>query len=207
MSETRPPERVAARGRIIELVELPQPDGRVFEMARRAPGVRLIIADLPAHKLLLTREFRRELDDYDYRLPGGKVFDTLDEYADYRADDKDLQQAAAKKAVAEAREEAGMSVDGVSFVAKSTLGTTMEWDLYIFAATNFSKHADGQALEAGEQIDEVGWYDFAKVEQMILGGQMQEERVALALLRWLKREHAGLQPGGNLSNGKPLGSN
>jgi len=51
----------------------------VFETARRAPGVRLII--VRDGQMLITREFRNELDDYDYRLPGGKVFDTLDEYS------------------------------------------------------------------------------------------------------------------------------
>jgi len=37
--------------------------------------------DDPA-KILLSREYRSELDRYDYRLPGGKVFDTLAEYHD-----------------------------------------------------------------------------------------------------------------------------
>lgn len=45
---------------------------RGWEKVARAPGVRLILDDQKAGKILLTREFRRELGDYDYRLPGGK---------------------------------------------------------------------------------------------------------------------------------------
>jgi hypothetical protein len=41
--------------------------------------VRIIIQN-EEKKILLTKEFRYELDAYDWRLPGGKVVDTLDEY-------------------------------------------------------------------------------------------------------------------------------
>ena len=33
-------EYIIAKGKIFELVQTKQPDGRVFEVARRAPGVR-----------------------------------------------------------------------------------------------------------------------------------------------------------------------
>ena len=79
------PEEIFAAGKLFELVHLPQPDGRVFELARRAPGVRLIICDRQNKTILLTKEFRQELDGWDYRLPGGKVFDSLDEYEAFRA--------------------------------------------------------------------------------------------------------------------------
>lgn len=73
-------EDIVAKGRIFELVQTVQPDGRVFEVARRAPGVRVIIANKAKEQILLTKEFRQELSDWDYRLPGGKVYDTLDDY-------------------------------------------------------------------------------------------------------------------------------
>ena len=41
-------EVIYARGKLFELVQQKQPDGRVFEVARRAPGVRVIIADKTA---------------------------------------------------------------------------------------------------------------------------------------------------------------
>ena len=176
-------EKIYAAGKMFELVHATQPDGRVFEIARRAPGVRVIIADKIAKKLLLTKEFRRELNAYDFRLPGGKVFDSLAEFEAFRKTGNDIIVPAAAKAKAEAAEEAGMAVDTVTFYKKSTLGATVEWDLYVFEASDFTDHADGQSLEEGEQIDDVGWYDFAAVEQMILRGDMQEDRVALIVLR------------------------
>ncbi len=178
-------ETIYASGKLFELVHVAQPEGRVFELARRAPGVRVLIADRTAKKLLLTREFRQELDGYDYRLPGGKVFDSLAEYEEFRRSGEDMLAAAQRKAQAEAAEEAGIGVEATQFFKKSTLGATVEWDLYVFEATKWHELADGQSLEPGEQIDEVGWYDFAEVQRMALSGEMQEERIALIVLQWL----------------------
>ena len=178
-------ENIVARSRLFELVELPQPDGRNFEVARRAPGVRLIIVDQEHWKVLLTKEFRREIDGYDWRLPGGKVFDSLEEYEAFRKSGKDIMSVAMAKAKAEATEEAGIRVDDLSFFKKSTLGATVEWDLYVFEASTWQVHTAGQSLEAGETVDAVEWHDANTLEQMILEGSMQEERVALILLQWL----------------------
>ncbi len=98
---------------------MPQPDGRVFEKARRAPGTRLIIADKDSKKVLLTREFRRELGEWDYRLPGGKVFDTLDEFEAFRESDDDIVDAAKKQAINEAQQEAGIEIDVLELYKKS----------------------------------------------------------------------------------------
>ncbi len=182
--ETEP--TIAFRGKIFEVEQIPKPDGRVFEVARRAPGVRLIIADKPNKKLLLTREYRWELKTHDYRLPGGKVFDTLEAFDAFRQSGSDIVGPATAKAREEAAEEAGMQVDKVELFKRSMLGATVEWDLYVFEATAWQPHADGQNLQEDEQqgID-VLWIDYDEVRQMILGGQLQEERVALILLQWL----------------------
>ncbi len=177
---------IYAKGKLFELVHLPQADGRVFEVARRAPGVRVIIADKANRKVLLTKEFRKELNTWDYRLPGGKVFDTLDEYEAHRASGDDILVAAKAKAKVEAAEEAGVVVEDVEFITKSTLGATVEWDLYIFEATSWHESADGQALEAGEDIQADQWFSYDEIEKMALDGSMQEERIALVLLRWIK---------------------
>ncbi|MCA9341899.1 hypothetical protein KC945_00675 [Candidatus Saccharibacteria bacterium] len=177
-------EKIVARGKIFELVQTEQSDGRLFEMARRAPGVRVIIADFLNKKVLLTREYRNELSAYDYRLPGGKVFDTLDEFAEFRRAKGDIKQAAHQKAIAESREEAAIAVDEIDYITTSKLGATVEWDLYIFEAKSW-KVLDSQSLEIGEDITHE-WYSFVEVEQKIMQGSMQEERVAMILLRWLK---------------------
>lgn len=183
-------ENIVAKGKIFELVQLPQPDGRVFEVARRAPGVRVIIADQANRKLLLSREFRRELGDYDYRLPGGKVFDTLDEYAAFRASGEDIAGAAKKQAVVEAREEAGIEIAELELYKKSVLGTTVEWDLYVFVAANWQPHTDGQQLTEDEVRDIAGveFYGFDEVRKMIFDAKMQEDRIAMILLRWLEQQ-------------------
>jgi ADP-ribose pyrophosphatase len=180
-------EKIIARGKLFELVQLPQPDGRTFEVARRAPGVRVIIANHSDNTLLLTREFRRELNDWDFRLPGGKVFDTLDEFEAFRASGKDILPPAKSKAKGESAEEAGIDVKAVQLVKISTLGATVEWDLYIFEATAWAPHQAGQKLEVGEQIESGTWVSFAEAEAKILSGQMQEDRVALVLLQWLHK--------------------
>ncbi len=181
-------DEVIAKGKLFELVHFVQDDGRIFEVARRAPGVRIIIPDKQQEKILLTREFRSELQGWDYRLPGGKVFDTLDDYEACRSSGGDLLEAAKLKAKAEGAEEAGIDVQEVELYKKSTLGATVEWDLYIFEATKWQVHTDGQRLEHGEQIETDNWFTFAEVERMIIEGDMQEERIALILLQWIKRQ-------------------
>jgi 8-oxo-dGTP pyrophosphatase MutT (NUDIX family) len=187
MAETGPKSEIAFRGKLFEVEQVTQPDGRVFEIARRAPGVRVIIPDTKNKKILLTKEFRRELNDWDLRLPGGKVFDSLKEYDNFRKTGQDIIEPATKKAIDESAEEAGVEIESVEFLRKSTLGATVEWDLYIFEATNWQHGVDGQQLESGEQIEADNWVFYDQAQKMILDGKMQEERVALILLQWLNQ--------------------
>jgi len=179
-------EEVFAKGRLFELVHLKQDDGRVFEVARRAPGVRLIIADLALQKVLLTKEYRQELGEWDYRLPGGKVFDSLEEYEAHRSSGDDIVEAAKKQAINEAQQEAGIEIASLDLYKKSVLGATVEWDLYVFETTNWQVSVLGQELEVGEKIEADNWVTFDVAKKMILDGAMQEERVALVLLQWLE---------------------
>ena len=183
-------ETIIAEGKIFELVQSLYDDGRVFEVARRAPGVRLIITDTSKKQILLTKEFRHELNGWDFRLPGGKVFDTLDELKAFREGSQDIRSVAEMKAKQEGAEEAGVDVRDVVLFKVSTLGATVQWDLYIYEVTDWTLHADGQQLEQGEQIEANNWFSYDEVRQMILSGQMQEERVALILLQWLELQRA-----------------
>ncbi len=184
-------ERLFAKGKLFELVHIEQPDGRVFEVARRAPGVRLIIADQDAKKVLLTREFRRELGEqgeWDYRLPGGKVFDSLEEYESFRETGHDIADAAKHKALAESVEEAGIQLNSLSEFKKSNLGATVEWDLFVFESKDWRRHEAGQQLESGEQIEAENWFTYDEATEMALGGNMKEERIALILLQWIRTQ-------------------
>ncbi len=134
---------------------------------------------------MLTREFRTELNDWDYRLPGGKVFDTLDEFAQFRESGASIDVAVQQKAVAEAREEAGVAIRDPRPYAISKCGATVEWDLHVCVATEWRGNLD-QQFEDGEQIDDISWYPFDEIRQMIFDGKMQEERIALILLRWIE---------------------
>ena len=182
-------EEICVKGKIFELVERKQPDGRVFEIARRAPGVRIIIADKTNKKVLLTREFRHELGDHDYRLPGGKVFDTLDEFEAFRTSGEDIAEAAKRQAINEAQQEVGVDIVELELYKKSVLDTTVEWDLYVFETDNWQLSVQGQELEIGEKIEADTWVGYDEAKRMILDGKMQEERIALILLQWLEAQH------------------
>lgn len=180
-------EKVVHRGEIFELVHEKQLDGRNFEIARRTPGVRIIFADKEHQKVLLTREFRHELQGWDYRLPGGKVFDSLKDYEAHRESGADILEAALDKAKDEGREEAGINIDNLELCEVSVAGGTVKWDLYVFEATKW-RMGDGQSLEEGEEIETGNWFDYSEAEAMIMSGQMQEGRIALALLRWIYKQ-------------------
>jgi len=180
-------EEIFAKGKLFELVHLKQNDGRIFEVARRAPGVRLIICDKKNEMILLTKEFRHELGEWDYRLPGGKVFDSLEEYETHRKSGNDIVEAAKKQAINEAQQEAGIEIANLELYKKSVLGATVEWDLYVFETTDWQASVHGQELEVGEKIEADKWYMYDEAKQMVLDGAMQEERIALILLQWLEK--------------------
>ena len=59
-------ENIVFKGKIHEVVHLPMKIGdkkKMFEVVRRSPGVRLIIVQ--KGKMLVTKEYRHELDGYD----------------------------------------------------------------------------------------------------------------------------------------------
>lgn len=180
-------ERITYQGKIIEVVETEvEQNGKtkVFEYARRSPGTRLIIPQ--GDKILITKEFRHEVQTYDYRLPGGKVFDTLAQYNDALAANSDILDAARTAAIKEAHEEAGIEVLEMDFLHTSICGATVQWDLFYFLVTGFKE--SGQHLEDGEDIT-IEFIDRDRVRAMCLDGSIGEERSAIALLRYLEQSH------------------
>lgn len=153
-----------------------------IEFARRSPGTRLIIQTSQGN-FLMTREYRHEIDGYDYRLPGGKVFDTLKEYRDFLESKQDIVQAVKEAAIKEAREEAGIEVTGIEHVATSKNGATVVWDLFYFVVKSYTP-LPGQSLETGESI-EVIEITREEVEAMCFDGRMKEDRSIAILLKYL----------------------
>ena len=116
------------------------------------------------------------------RLPGGKVFDTLQEYEDFLQSWDDIQNAAKKWAIKEAQEEVGIATDDIELFAKSINGATVQWDLYYFIVGNYKQTE--QNLEHGEDIS-FDFYDPEIVKQMCLDGTIQEDRSAMMLMKFL----------------------
>jgi 8-oxo-dGTP pyrophosphatase MutT (NUDIX family) len=178
-------ETITHQGKIIEVVQKEvEINGKkkVFEYARRSPGTRLIIPK--GNSILLTKEFRSELNSYDYRLPGGKVYDSLEEYNNALRSNVDINESAKIAAIKEAKEEAGIEVKGLSFFHKSVCGATVIWDLFYFVVKEFMESS--QDLEDGEDIT-FEFVDNEEVKKMCLNGSISEERSALVLLRYLNQ--------------------
>ena len=184
------PEKIVYKGTIFEIVKQPMKiDGKkkFFEIARRSPGVRLII--IKENQLLITKEFRSELNRYDYRLPGGKVFDTLDEYEHHRSQDMvpfallTLHHYLIEAAKRECKEETGLIPKTIKHFATTHAGATILWDLFYFIIDEFENSEGGQDLEAGEIIT-TEWKTVEEVKKMCTEGDISEDRTIGVLFKF-----------------------
>lgn len=172
------PERRVFAGKLGEVVHLTQPDGRVFELFRRPPGVRMVFVR-DGH-VLLTEEHRSEVDGLDLRLPGGKVFDDLESYAQARQSGG-IEAAAHRAVRREALEEVGLVVSEAELVTVARAGATVEWDLYYYVVRDFATAPDGPQPEEGEQIT-TRWFRAAEVLDVVRAGRVSEWRSVGVLL-------------------------
>ena len=183
-------ERISYQGKIIEVVEQDIKVGdkiQTFEMARRSPGTRTIICS-NQNRILLTREYRHEVSGYDYRLPGGKVFDTLQEYNKFLSTNPTNEARLAVAVIGaqkELNEEVGLKNANLEFLSLSKCGATVEWDLYYFVTKVDETDLVEQSLEHGEDIT-TDWYTYHQVNEFALSkDKMSEERSVAVLLRYL----------------------
>lgn len=155
-----------------------------YELVRRPPGVRAII--LQEKKILLNREYRYEIDDWDYRLPGGKVFDTLDDYL-LSLQNGTLINFIELKLCEELREEAEICDISFDFLEISHCGLTVEWDLYYFLVKDFKRlysYNNNNIQKTEYEFIEHCWMDFSSVYRLCLDGKISESRSALVLLKF-----------------------
>lgn len=161
-----------------------------FQFVRRSPGVRsLIIKD---DKILITKEWRTELNDWDYRLPGGKVFENAEDYKKYiskKNNDSFLLQEATHAAVKELEEEANMTImpSNLKHAYISKCGATVEWDLHYFVAVNPKVEILPKSLvetQEGERTI-VQWLPVKQVLDLCLQGKVREDRTAAFLMRYI----------------------
>lgn len=184
------PETIIAEWKLLELVSQEVTIDQVtkrFEFARRAPWVRMIIPHQDwSWRVLLSREYRPSLERYDYRLPGGKVFDSLSEFHQYMHDPQAMRYHTEQAVVREAKEEVWISILQMNQLALSQCGATVIWDLYYFEVTNYE--SGEQEHEEWEDIS-YDFYDIETVKQRCLDGTIDEERSAIHLLRYLSSTH------------------
>src|SRR5688500_13074960 len=181
-------------------MEIPKYSGNTFEcfdqemyrdggskitaaVVRRPPEPGEII--LQDDRLQLTKEYRYEIGEHDFRLTGGKVYDSREEYRTALKAGVDIMEAAKAGAIKEAVEEAGVKVKDITFLNKSICGMTVIWDLYYFLVKDFSE--DVQHLEEDEDV-EINWVSKEKAREMCLNGEMKEGRSALVLLKFLENK-------------------
>ena len=156
-----------------------------FERAVRPPGVRLILKN-KENKFLLTKEFRHEQNKYDYRLPGGKVFDELESYLALRGNQEKLDNAVYTAARIEAKQEVGADeIQNLTIVSKSVAGASVEWDLYYLSGeidVLGKQELDGDEKEHGIEI---GFYTKEEIITKLTNGEISEDRTVGVLFRYL----------------------
>lgn len=182
-------EKIVYQGKMIEIVQetaiLPNGKEKLYEYARRGPGVRLII-HTPDNNFLISKEQRRGIG-IDYRLPGGKVFDSLIEYNDFLNKDKSpeaMAEEAKKAAIKEAMEESGIKPIDIELFHKSSCGGMLEWDLYYFVVKKYEEV--GQDPQDEEKI-EPQKISKEKLKELAFSGEMQEDRSVGVILRYLHK--------------------
>ncbi len=176
-------EKIVFKGKIFELVHIPMSNDKktiIFERARRSPGTRLLITK--NNKILLIKEFRYELDTIDFRLPGGKVFDSLEEYNQAKKENKEISVEALKAAKRECEEETGIEPQEIKLLEIAKCGATIEWDLYYFLITKFKEKK--QKLGFGEEI-ELEWKTIEEIKDLCINNKIAETQSVGVLLKYI----------------------
>lgn len=184
----KPKFDIVYKGKMFEVVQWEGKPGKTFEAAVRSPGVRLLIECEKDGELalLMTKELRREVGGFDYRLPGGKVFDTLDELNAAREIGEDISAKAQVAGQKEGKEEAGIEGGTYTEILISKAGASVEWDLHYFTVTG-AEIGDQELDEEQGEIDAVIKLTAQEIFEKLVAGEVQEGRSADVLWRWLAR--------------------
>lgn len=154
------------------------------KMVRRPPGIRALIVNKDTEQILLSREYRYELGDWDYRLPGGKVFDSLKDYKASIARG-DVLEHVEKTVSKEVLEEVGVCVYHPKLYKVSHDGAGCIWDLYYYIITEYEVNEAGAFLEEDEVVEGFVFKTFDEVIQMCLTQEIHEDRTVGVLLSYI----------------------
>jgi len=178
-------EKVVYSGRNFEVIQQEYQvweKVKLFEIAKRAPWVRLFIVDSKENKILLSKEYRTELEEFDYRLPWWKVFDTPEQRQE--ADYSQIEKYAEKAALFECEEETGLIVKNLQLFWISHAWATVKWDLYYFLVDDFSVSEGGQKLWTWEVIT-TDWYSMKELIELCKNGNIKEDRSLWMIFKFL----------------------
>lgn len=152
-------------------------------MVRRPPGIRALIVN-KKNQILLSKEFRYELNDWDFRLPGGKVFESLEDYKVALEQDT-VMESVLQTVPKEVLEEVGLIVDNPRLLKISKDGAGVIWDLYYFEIRDYRKSESGPQLEEDEVIHGYQWYEFDEIVNMCQKNQIHEDRSVGVILTYI----------------------
>ncbi len=152
-------------------------------MVRRPPGIRALIAN-EKNQILFSKEFRYELNDWDYRLPGGKVFDSLEDYK-LALENNTVKENVFKTVSKEVLEEVGLVISNPKLLKISLDGAGVIWDLYYFEIKEFKNAESGPKLEENEIINGYKWFDFDKIIEMCQRNEIHEDRTVGVILSYI----------------------
>ncbi len=158
---------------------------KMFERFVRPPGTRIIA--IKDKTIFLQKEFRLELESekkFDWRLPGGKVMDSFEEYKNYIGKELPIEMIlkAGKK---ELREEAHLDAEKLEVFKKSTCGASVEWDLYYLIAQNITPFEHNH--DEGEEITDGKWFSFEEILSMCKSREINEDRTVSALYQFISK--------------------
>lgn len=153
-------------------------------MVRRPPGIRALIVDKENKKILFSREFRYELNDWDLRLPGGKVFDSLEDYKKSLEND-DVLEHVEMTVPKEVLEEIGLIVKNPKLIKVSKDGAGVIWDLYYYEITDYAISESGPHLEEDEVIQGYIWKSFDEIVDLCKQNLIHEDRTVGVLLSYI----------------------
>lgn len=164
-----------------------------FEFACRSPGVRTLLTD--GESILMTKEWREESNCWDFRLPGGKMFDTIEEYYQFKSkkpSEEDFDEIARTAAQKEVLEECGIKIssENLKKIHVSKCGGTVEWDLhYLIGQLEKKSITSNQVVSKEDEIIQSYPLSFKEVKKLCLDGAVSEDRTVGFLLKFLEKSY------------------
>ncbi len=189
--------QVEYRSRLFDIVnhDVAFSDGTVkrFQYAERSPGVRTLITH--GGKILMTKEWREESGSWDFRLPGGKVFEEVKDYKHFLEihPDKNLLQTATRLAAArEVLEEVGLELIPENLILSHTskCGSLVQWDLYYYQIDlQRAPSSVSEVMTSESEVIQNVWLSPEEVRTLCLEDRVSEDRTVSFLLKHIERQH------------------